>query len=105
MENKKCCANCIYGRLICNTEQWDKLVGCSRHNLMGLLESEKDLVEYLNRVGYKPVSKNEILSGWIYSRLPFGSNRESYDTVDSGVITNGCLICNLEDCCDEFVEK
>jgi len=97
MENE-CCGDCKYGRLIYNSEKRDELVGCCKHNPLGF-KSEKDITNYLNNVGYK-TNKNKILRGWIYEKIPFGSKQP-----DSGIIVNGCLICNLDDFCNMFVKK
>jgi len=97
----KTCANCIYGRLICNKEKQRNYVGCTQFQSF----DEKQLLEELQNYHYVSPRKDVIITGWIYAKIPFGENRSQYDTADAGVILNNHLISPKEASCDKFKPK
>ena len=97
----RCCANCIYGRLICNKEKREEYVGCVQFRGF----EREILLKELEDSRYVSPIPDIVFTGWIFFRLPFGSCRDDYDTVDAGVIANGCLISPKEAYCNRFVAR
>ena len=97
----KCCQYCCYGRLICNKEKQEELVGCIQYQSF----DEEFLLKELEINHYKSPNNDFILTAWIYARIPFGYDRKRYDTADVGVIVNGCLLFPKEAVCDKFSRK
>ena len=95
---EKACANCIYGRLICNKENQRDYVGCTQFQSF----DEKQLLEELRIQHYISPKKDIVITGWIYAGIPFGKGRSQYDTADAGVILNNHLISPKEAFCDKF---
>jgi len=94
------CKDCIYGRLICNKEKQKEYVGCIKFQAF----DEDFFLKALDTYHYiSPMS--DIMYGWIYKNIPFGESRDSYDSVDSGIILNNCLISPRKAICDLFMLK
>ena len=78
----ECCANCIYGRLICNKEKREEYVGCVQFRGF-----ERDiLLKELEDSKYVSPIPDIVFTGWVF-HLPFGSCRDHYDTVKEGKVS------------------